>query len=97
MNREHRFEGIVNRGAAEAVRADQALMVATADPPTECIVIATRNATPPVPASTGDQPAENEKTCGDHEGHRGFDLGGRRRRQSDGSPHPLPCLRQTQP
>jgi hypothetical protein len=73
MSREHHVEDVVNRGAAGAVKADQALMVATADLPTECIVIATRNAMPPAPASAGDELFQNEKTRGDHEGHRGFD------------------------
>jgi hypothetical protein len=51
MTREH-FEDVVNRGATGAVEADPALMVATVDLPTECLVIATRKA----PAAGGREP-----------------------------------------
>ena len=61
MSRAHHCEDIVNRGAAGAVRADQALMVATADLPTEWIVIETRNASPPASASAAEEPPKTKK------------------------------------
>ena len=61
MSRAHHCEDIVNRGAAGAVRADQALMVATADLPTEWIVIETRNASPPASASAAEEPPKTKE------------------------------------
>ena len=73
MSRAHHCEDIVSRGAAGAVRADQALMVSTADLPTEWIVIETRNASPPASASAAEEPPKTKKPAATTGGNRGFD------------------------